>query len=131
MKYPSALSPIIGVALSLKREGSRRWYLLSQKAYESVQLMGVYVMIGHTIHLLHYRCICYFLDFVLPQCVMHDLVIFIDLVAKKGKSIKLSLHKLDVYVLIGSPSLQHTLRVNGEIPDVNDATQDHKRLSER
>ncbi|PRQ20357.1 hypothetical protein RchiOBHm_Chr7g0227291 [Rosa chinensis] len=27
--------------------------------------------------------------------------------------------------------IPHTLRVNGEIPDVNDATQDHKRLSER
>ncbi|KAL6137106.1 hypothetical protein ACLB2K_062401 [Fragaria x ananassa] len=28
-------------------------------------------------------------------------------------------------------SIPHTPRVNGEIPDVNDATQDHKRLSER
>jgi hypothetical protein len=26
---------------------------------------------------------------------------------------------------------QHTPRVNGEIPDVNDATLDHERLSER
>lgn len=30
-----------------------------------------------------------------------------------------------------SMCLQHTPRVNGEIPDVNDATLDHERLAER
>lgn len=28
-------------------------------------------------------------------------------------------------------SIPHTPRINGEIPDVNDATLDHERLSER